>query len=218
MKEALTCCHNQAPRNTNTMFTKADVINKFKQLHNKHYNQSGAYMISNVPDETSEKVFAGAKWHQMYNRYASDRVYILSANATVPLMGHEFQMRFHRPLVMEHRYEFESYFGFGGHCQGFNANRTIACFPTKIDEDADIDEMLKDQCGTDPVDADYAKQAIVLLAVGGYVKFWNAVHEFENWFADVAGIPECKGFSESKRLLEYIFGVMTLETADTTTP
>ena len=201
------------------MITKADVITKFKQLHKKNYSQSGAYMISNVPDETSEKVFAGAHWHEVYNRYASDRVYIRSANATVPLMGHEFKMQFHRPLVMEHRYEFESYFGFGGHCQGFNINRTIACFPKKIDECADIDEiLLKDQCATDPVDADYAKQAITLLAVGGYVKFWNAVHEFEDWLADVGGIQECKGFSESKQLLERIFEVMTLENADTTTP
>lgn len=198
------------------MITKADVVAKFRQLHNKHYNQSGAYMISNVPDEVSEKMFAMANWREVYNRHASNNVCILSTSATVPLMGHEFEMQFHRPLVMEHRHEFESYFGFGGHCQGFNANRTIACFPKKIDEDADIDEMLlKNQCGTDPVDADYAKQAIVLIAVGGYVKFWNAVHEFENWFADVAGIPECKGFSESKRLLEYIFSVMV---ADTTTP
>lgn len=198
------------------MITKADVVAKFKQLHNKHYNQSDAYMISNVPDETSEKVFAGAQWQQVYNRYASDRVYILSANATIPIMGHEFKMQFHRPLVMEHRYEFESYFGFGGHCQGFNPNRTIACFPKKIDKCADIDEiLLKDQCATDPVDADYAKQAITLLAVGGYVKFWNAVHEFENWFVDMAGIPECNGFTKSNQLLECIFSVMV---ADTTTP
>lgn len=194
------------------MNTKADVITKFKQLHKKHYNQSGAYMVSNVPDETSEKVFAGAHWREVYNRYASDRVNIRSANATVTIMGHEFKMQFHRPLVMEHRYEFESYFGFGGHCQGYNANRTIACFPNKIDEEVNIDEiLLKGHCATDAVDADYAKQAITLLTVGGYVKYWDAVHEFENWFADVAGIQECKEFSESKQLLECIFSVMNLE-------
>jgi hypothetical protein len=200
------------------MTTKADVVAKFKELHNKHYSSQG-YMISNVPDETTEKVFAGAHWHEVYNRYASDRVNIRSTNAIVSFMGHEFQMQFHRPRVMEHRYEFESYFGFGGHCQGYNINRTIACFPKKIDEKIDIDEiLLKDQCATDPVDADYAKQAIMLLAVGGYVKYWNAVHDFEDWFANVAGIPECKGFTDSKQLLERIFDVMALETSDTTTP
>ena len=198
--------------------TKADVVAKFKQLHKNHY-QPSAYMVSNVPDEITEQTFAGAAWREVYNRYASDRVNIRSTNATVPFMGRKFKMQFHRPLVKEHRYEFEEYFGFGGHCSGFNINRTIACFPTKFDASIDIDEiLLKDQCGTDPVDADYAKQAIMLLALGGYVKFWSAVQNFEQWFVDVAGIPECKGFQESKELMTRIFEVMELETAETTTP
>jgi len=194
------------------MITKADVVAKFKQLHKDHY-QPSVYMISNVPDEITEQTFAGAEWREVYNRYASDRVNIRSTNAIVPFMGHEFKIQFHRPLVMEHRYEFEAYFGFGGHCNGFNMNRTIACFPTKFDETIDIDEiLLKDQCGTDPVDADYAKHAIILLALGGYVKFWNSLHDFEQWFVDVAGIPECKGFTETKQLLAHIFEVMKMET------
>jgi hypothetical protein len=189
--------------------TKADVIAKFKQLHKDHY-QPSAYMVSNVPDEITEQTFAGAAWREVYNRYASDRVNIRSTNATVPFMGHEFKMQFHRPLVKEHRYEFEEYFGFGGHCSGFNINRTIACFPTKFDASIDIDEIL--QSGADPVDADYAKQAIMLLALGGYVKFWSAVQNFEQWFVDVAGIPECKGFKESNQLMTRIYEVMELET------
>jgi len=200
------------------MTTKADAVAKFKQLHNKHYSSQG-YMVSTVPDEITEQTFAGAAWREVYNHHASDRVNIRSTNAIVPFMGYDFQMQFHRPLVMEHRYEFEAYFGFGGHCDGFNMNRTIACFPKKFDEAIDIDEiLLKDQCGTDPVDADYAKQAIMLLALGGYVKFWSAVQNFEQWFVDVAGIPECKGFNESKELMTRIFEVMKLETAETTTP
>jgi hypothetical protein len=194
--------------------TKADVVAKFKQLHNKRYNVNG-YMISHVPDEITEQTFAGAAWREVYNRYASDRVNIRSTNAIVHFMGRNFKMQFHRPLVMEHRYEFESYFGFGGHCNGFNINRTIACFPTKFDAEIDIDEIL--QCGADPIDADYAKQAITLLVLGGYVKFWSAVHDFEKWFVDVAGIPECKEFNDSKQMMERIFEVMQFETAETTT-
>jgi len=66
-----------------------------------------------------------------------------------------------------------------------------------------------------PVDADYAKRAIMLLALGGYVKYWDAVHEFEKWFVDVAGIPECKGVTESKELLARIFEIMQMETVQT---
>jgi len=193
------------------MTTKADVVARFKELHKAHYNSQG-FMISNVPDETSEKVFTDAAvWREVYNRYASEHVDIRSLSATVPILGHNFIMQFERPLVMDHHREFEDYFGFGGHCKGFTLNRTVARFPSKFDADLNIDALLLQDDATGPIDADYAKRAIMLLAIGGYVKFWTAVHEFENWFVDVAGIPECKGFSESKELLAHIFEVMIAE-------
>jgi hypothetical protein len=190
---------------------KADVVAKFKQLHQKCYIARG-YMISNVPDETSETVFAHCAWNETYNRYASEHVNIRSLTATVPLLGHPFKMQFERPLVQDHHCEFEDYFGFGGHCKGFNVNRTLARFPQQFDAGVNIDALLLQE---GPVDADYAKRAIMLLALGGYVKYWNAVHEFEQWFVDVAGIPECKGFTESKELLARIFEVMQMETVQT---
>jgi hypothetical protein len=190
--------------------TKADVVAKFKKLHNEHYVARG-FMISNVPDETSEKVFDQCAWNEIYNNYASEHVRIRSLTATVPLFGHTFKMRFERPLVQDHHREFEDYFGFGGHCKGFNLNRTIARFPQQFDADLNIDALLLQEDAAGPVDADYAKHAITLLALGGYVKYWNAVHEFEQWFVDVAGIPECKGVTDSKELLARIFEVMQME-------
>jgi hypothetical protein len=191
------------------MTTKADVVAKFKELHKTHYTSQG-YMISNLPDETSEKVFVNNEWSETHNRYASEHVNIRSLTVTVPLLGRDFQMQFERPLVKDHHCEFEEYFGFGGHCKDFTLNRTIARFPSKFDADLNIDELLShDDVG--PVDADYAKHAIMLLALGGYVKYWTAVYDFQQWFADVAGIPECKGFAESKELLARIFEVMTVE-------
>ena len=189
--------------------TKADVVAKFNELHKKYYTSQG-FMVSNVPDETSEKVFADAAvWREVYNRYASGHVHIRSLSVTVPLLGHGFTMQFERPLVKDHHCEFEEYFGFGGHCNGFTLKRTVARFPSKFDAELNTDALLSHD-GVGPVDADYAKSAIMLLAVGGYVKYWTAVHEFEQWFADVAGVPECKGFSESKELLARIFEVMIM--------
>ena len=114
--------------------TKADVVAKFKELHKKNYNQSGAYMISNVPDEITEQTFAGAAWREVYNRYASDRVNIRSTNAIVPFMGHKFKIRLDGPLIQEHRSEFETYFGFGGHCEGFSYDRIIATYAERFDD------------------------------------------------------------------------------------
>lgn len=190
-----------------TSITKADVVAKFKELHNRHYSIQG-FLISNVPDKTSEKVFAEAVWRETYNHYASEHVNIRSLSVTVPLCGINFTMQFERPVKMDHHCEFEDYFGFGGHCKGFNVNRTVARFPSRFDADLNIDALLLQE---GPIDTDYAKRAIMLLALGGYVKYWTAVHAFEQWFADVGGIPECKGFTESKELLERIFEIMVAE-------
>ena len=189
------------------MPTHAEVIAKFKELHNNYHHPRG-YLISGVPDQMLARFSdADVPWRETYNIHVSDHVGIRSVNVTVPLMGHTFEMQFDRPLVMEHRSEFESYFGFGGHCQGFNVNRTIAHFPVTMDPKVDLDAMLF----TGTVDAAYAKQAILLLALGGYVKFWNAVHEFEDWFVS-AGIPECAGFIDGKELMTHILDVMQLVT------
>ena len=79
-----------------------------------------------------------------------------------------------------------------------------------MNPEVDLDDILltgSQDNQDNPVDAAYAKQAILLLALGGYVKFWNAVHEFENWFVD-AGIPECAGFIDDKKLMTHIIDVM----------
>ena len=209
---------HQTTDNLHMTATKADVVAKFKELHKKYYTSQG-FMISNVPDETSERVFADTHvWHEVYNRYASEHVNIRSLSVTVPLLGHAFTMQFERPLVKDHHCEFEEYFGFGGHCNGFNANRTVARFPSKFDAELNIDALLL-QDAANPIDADYAKNAIMLLALGGYVKYWAAVHEFENWFVDAADIPECTGFSESKELLARIFeGMVMADEPSPTTP
>jgi hypothetical protein len=59
------------------MITKSDVVAQFKDLHRKCYTHNG-YLVSTVPDEDSERVFANAKWHECYNKYASEHTYIYS--------------------------------------------------------------------------------------------------------------------------------------------
>jgi len=205
--------NNQGTRETNnkTMVTKADVVAKFKELHNKYHRQRG-YMISTVPDEMSGEFHAssserGFVWCETYNRYASETKDIRSCNVVVPLMGSRFNVRLDSPLVQDHRHEFESYFGFGGHCEGYTPTRTIACYPAQFDDATNIDELLMND-SSDLVDHAYAKQALMLLVMGGYVKYWEAVAKFENWFITEAGIDVC---DTGKELLQYVFETMEPE-------
>lgn len=194
------------------MITRADVIATFKKLHGKYHRQRG-YMISTVPDEMSDKFHASSSdrrfaWCETYNRYASETKNIRSCNVCVPLMGRTFNVRLDAPLVQDHRHEFESYFGFGGHCEGYTQNRIIACYPAKFDDAIDIDELLVNGSGSDLADHAYAKQVLMLLVMGGYVKYWEAVAEFENWFITEAGIDVC---DTGKELLQHVFETMEPE-------
>lgn len=191
------------------MITKADVIEKFKELHKKHYCSYG-HMISTVPDEMSNEFYASVKssqfiWHEIYNGYASDHVPIRSCHGFVHLMGHKFKIRLDGPLVKEHRSEFETYFGFGGHCDGYTPNRIVACYPESIDDALDIDELLLD--GSDLVDHDYAKQAMMIIVLGGYVKSWKAVAELEQWFTNDLGGE----WNTGKELVAHTFNTMEPE-------
>ena len=198
----------------NTMITRADVVTKFKELHKKYHRQRG-YMISTVPDEMSHKFHASSSerrfvWNETYNRYASETKNIRSCNVCVPLMGRTFNVRLDAPLVQDHRHEFESYFGFGGHCEGYTQNRIIACYPAKFDDAIDIDELLVNGSGSgsDLADHAYAKQVLMLLVLGGYVKYWEAVAELEKWFITEAGIDVC---DTGKELLQHVFETMEPE-------
>jgi len=196
---------NQEPEKHKTMITKADVVAKFKELHEKHYCSYG-YMISTVPDEMSNEFYASERssqftWHETYNHYVSDRVLIRSCYGFVHVMGHKFKIRLDGPLIQEHRSEFETYFGFGGHCEGYTEKRIVVCYPERIDDALDIDELLLNGAGL--VDHDYAKQVMMIIVLGGYVKSWKAVAEFEQWFAnDVGG--ECKTGNELLTLFNHL--------------
>ena len=44
---------------------------------------------------------------------------------TIKLLDIPVEVIIHKPIEKVHRYEFENYFGFGGHCDGFDSNKKI---------------------------------------------------------------------------------------------
>ena len=162
-----------------------DVIAKFMELHRAHYVPHG-YMLRTVPDEDAAYFEADAAWTPTYNSHASDRVPVSACRVEVPLLGRTFALTLNRPIQPEHRSEFETYFGFGRHCAGYTDKRIVACFQSTVDPALDVAAALQRADGGE-VDAKYAQQALQLLVLGGYVKRWAAVAEFEQWFVD-AGV------------------------------
>ena len=181
--------------------TYTDVITKFKDLKKKYYTDRGC-MISTVDDDFA-KEFLGKHpnlvWEEIYNAYAEAEV--LTTKVNIIIFGQPFAVYLHRPIKQIHRWEYEEFFGFGGHCEGFSFDRTIMTFEDRFDENIDIEYLLmtwtlasgrgdsdgdvdddNGKCCT--IDEKYIKNTLKLLVLGGYVKYWAAFNEFKEWFKE----------------------------------
>jgi hypothetical protein len=168
--------------------TKGDVVNKFKELHNKYFVGRG-YMIHTVSDIFSKQfcemhLTTGLEWKVEYNQYAETRVRVAEIKTFV--FGKPIIVALERPIKQVHRSEFEFYFGFGGHCQGYSDTRLIARFLSDFDKELNYEELLNpaDEENATPIDETYVKNVLKLFIMGGYIKYWKAYYEFRDWFME----------------------------------
>ena len=168
--------------------TKGDVVNKFKELHNKYYVTRG-YMIHTVSDVFSKQFCdmhakTGLEWNVEYNQYADTRVRVVEIKTFV--FGKPILVALERPIKQVHRSEFEYHFGFGGHCKGYSDTRLIARFLGEFDKELNYEELLNpaDEENATPIDEIYVKNVLKLFIMGGYIKYWKAYYEFRDWFME----------------------------------
>jgi hypothetical protein len=176
--------------------SKQTIIDKFSDLKNKYYVPRG-YMISTVNDDVAKKFVEDhneIKWTIEYNTYA--RANIQTAAIHVTIFGKLFTVLLERPLTPVHCSEFEEYFRFSGHCEGFTLYRMIVRFATTIEEhgfdyrtllllnDDHLEGNSKENSDNTVVDIPYIQDVFKLLVIGGYVKYWKAWDELTQWFLE----------------------------------
>ena len=170
-----------------------DVTTKFKEMKTIYYTDRGcmvATLNNNFSKQFMEK-HPNLQWKEKYNKHAE--AIILTAKIHIIIFGQQFAVQLHRPIKQIHRWEYEYFFGFGGHNAGFSLDRIIMTFPETFDKNIDFEYLL--MTGTLPdsdhekgvccaIDEKYIKNALKLLVIGGYVKQWNAFNHFKKWFKD----------------------------------
>ena len=178
--------------------TYTDVITKFKELNKSYYSERGC-MISTLNDDFSKNFLEknpNLVWEEKYNPYAE--AVVLTTKISITIFGKVFAVKLCRPIKKVHRFEYEDFFGFGGHCQGFSLERIIMTFAESFDKELDVEYLLmtgtlagsgegegegeNEKCCT--IDEQYIKNVLKLLVVGGYVKYWKAFEEFKRWFKE----------------------------------
>jgi len=177
---------------SNTGMTRQAVADIFAELHKKHYVDRG-YMITTVNDDAAKKFVEDhpeIEWTLEYNKYAEAE--IQTAKIHVIIFGKPFVVLLERPMDQVHRSEFECYFGFGGHCSGFTKYRMIVRFATTFEQHGfDYKTLLltppndAEESGQNvAVNADYIQDVFKLLVIGGYIKYWKAWNELNEWFLE----------------------------------
>ena len=169
--------------------SKQAVADKFSELHKKFYVPRG-YMISTVNADVAKKFVEDhpeVEWAIGYNTYA--RANIQTAAIHVTIFGNPFTVLLERPLDPVHCSEFECYFGFGGHCDGFTPYRMIVRFATTIEEHGFdyrtlLEGNIKENSNDAVVDIPFIKDVFKLLVIGGYIKYWKAWDELTQWFLE----------------------------------
>ena len=185
-----------------TSLTRQTTAAIFSELHKKYYVNRG-YMISTVNDNIAKKFVEDhpeITWIFGYNKYAEAN--IQTAKINVEIFGKMFTVLLERPMYPVERSEFECYFGFGGHCEGFTPYRMIMRFVTTIEEHGfdyrtllhhdNLKDNIKENIETEAeteleveavnVDITYIQNVFKLLVIGGYVKYWKAWDELSQWF------------------------------------
>ena len=170
-----------------------DVTTKFKEMKTIYYTDRGcmvATLNNNFSKQFMEK-HPNLQWKEKYNKHAE--AIILTAKIHIIIFGQQFAVHLHRPIKQIHHWEYEYFFGFGGHNAGFSLDRIIMTFPETFDKNIDFEYLLmtgtlhdsdheKGVCCA--IDEKYIKNALKLLVIGGYVKQWNAFNHFKKWFKD----------------------------------
>ena len=211
------------------LITYTDVITKFKELKSIFYTDKGC-MISTVDDEFAKEFLMkhpNLKWKEKYNKYAESEV--VTAEITITIFGLPFKVYLHRPIKQIHRWEYEYFFGFGGHNSGFSYDRIIMTFGETFDKTLDFEYVLMtgtlvsiDGDGDGPsegsdnnkcctIDEKYIKNALKLLVIGGYVKQWTAFNQFKKWFKDHGFLYELNT-DNSETMTSFIFEDKETET------
>ena len=195
-----------------------DVVRKFKEMKTMYYSESGC-MISTLSDNFSKQFLQkhqNLKWREKYNKYAE--AVVLTAKICINIFGKIFKIYLHRPIKQIHRWEYEYFFGFGGHNAGFSHDRIILTFSETFDKDIDVEYLLMtgtlhqggDEADEDSeaiccvIDEKYVKNALKLLVIGGYVKQWSAFNYFKKWFKDRGFNVEVEE-NNSNKFASFIF-------------
>jgi hypothetical protein len=134
---------------------------QLKKLYNQYF-LPGNYIIDFPENYQDNETFI---FNEKYN--SSLNTCILESIQTITLLDISVEVIIHKPIKKVHRYEFENYFGFEGHCDGFDSNKKIILCPKY--KKIELDELLS-KIDIDILDDNKIIELCLIMFLLG---FWN---------------------------------------------
>ena len=147
-----------------------------------------------------------------WNRYFKKHVYDYNLGCIVKCLqtsreydGHSWDgLCLYAPCAPIHRREFESFFGFGGHCEGYREDKIVYAFP-KYARGLDSKRFQEILCDEKNImNRDTMEFLIWFLPNQGYMNDREAMYEYARAMAEIYG----ENISESQ-IKELIFPLLT---------
>jgi len=148
--------------------TKTKVYDFFVELYKKYYKPGN--LVVDITEDIDNKHFTGVDF--VYNAHV--------ATIKVEAFGLELYKIIMKPISQIDKYEFEEFFGFGRHCDGFDTEKKVIYCPKFVEYS--LEEVKKAIVSSNIKNKDeFMKDLEILMLYGGYVNSRKAIVEMKDF-------------------------------------
>jgi len=187
------------------------IIKQFERLQKEFHRHCGS-MIHTLEEKLAEKYISERSWNDCFNPYVPD-VLLSHAKLEIDVFGHTFQVELWKPIKFVSKFEFKNFFGFQSReydpnrvvaqfSKDINPKIDVRKLLSSVkmrkwDEEKDVVFDVVESKGLPEVlceqifnqikkddEEDYLKDVLRLMVLGGYVKYWEAIAKYKQWFKD----------------------------------
>jgi len=204
------------------MNSNIEIINQFEALQKEFHRCSGS-LIHTLDENLAKKYIAELSWNDCFNPYVPG-VMLSQAKLDIDVFGHTFQVELWKPIKFVSRYEFENFFGFlsreyvsnsvvAQFSKDINPKIDVRKLLSSVkirrwEEEKDIVfdvvvskglpnelfEQIFNQLKKDD-EEQFVRDVLRLMVLGGYVKYWEAITKYQQWFKEQGNDVDLKSTS-----------------------
>jgi len=204
------------------MNSNIEIINQFEALQKEFHRNNGS-LVHTLDKNLAKKYIAELSWKDCFNPYVPG-VMLLQAKLDIDVFGQNFQVELWKPIKFVSKFEFENFFGFlsreydpnrvvAQFSKDINPKIDVRKLLSSVkmrrwDEEKDVVfdvvvskglpnelcDQIFDQLKKDD-EEQFVRDVLRLMIFGGYVKYWEAITKYQQWFKEQGNDVDFKSTS-----------------------